>query len=140
MNDELLEIIKKNLPAMQVDALKGELDKAAKVPDLEKRIKELQACYEAEKKLSQDRYYTIITLEGRIKTDEELEKKKRDLENEGLKKDVQCAKDTLKAVSDLAHAAFRNPMVMKTYNVPMQPDQYNSYPPDKYVTETTTKV
>lgn len=116
MNQDILEAIAKSLPAMQMDSLRKELEKAKLYEQVAKEKQD-------ELKISSDlrlqliiKDSQIIDLKKQVLTKEDLEKRERDLQLELLKGKAQCAEQKYEAVKDLAYAAFRNPTVVKSFN------------------------
>lgn len=118
MNQDILDAITKSLPSMQVDALKAELKKAERVPDLEKIIAHLRECDANFQKTNSQQRQEIERLKKFEVDDLRIREEKRMLDVKILEIKLIAKEETLKAVSDLAHAAFRNPTVVKTFTHP----------------------
>jgi hypothetical protein len=116
LNEDLMKVVANSLPAMQVEALKKELDRAGlydyhagQIEDLKKDIG-----------LKANR---ILELEAFKKHSEALDlreatllKREQELEIQLLKKDVSCLKETNAQIKDLMHAAFKNTIQRKFIN------------------------
>jgi len=120
MNKEIMEAVTKHLPAMQMEVLKQELEKEKLVDSLRDEMAILKVDKAKLAKTIEDITKNMVDQDILKKRVEVVEKREQALELEILKKDVQCSKDTLVAVRDLAMAAFRNPTVYKSYNKPME--------------------
>lgn len=117
MTQEILEAIQKSLPAMQMDLLKKELDKAAKYDKLEKELQDSRNAHSA-LILKHD---VLQKLEVEMKTEKEkAQLVQRDFELKKLEYELKVEKEKTQAIKELAYAAFRNPTVHKSYQVPVQ--------------------
>jgi len=114
MTKEIMDLVTKSLPAMQVEALRSELAKAARVPELEKANADLRERYDACNQ-------KLLALENRVKKQEEIDAKLADIakreqrfEVELLKKDVESHKMTASMQNDLIRAAFKSPAIQRS--------------------------
>lgn len=119
MNKEILDAIVKTLPQMQVEALQAELKKAAEYSRLVERLNDMT---NGSIKLTEE----ISTLKAKLKKEEDLAKYEEELRRQDqnlkitlLQKDLDCAKEVANEVKQLAMAAFKNPTVTKTFNMPV---------------------
>lgn len=126
MDSELLDLVKKHLPAMQVDALRAELDKAKEVDRLQQRIKSLEDTHQSDLRENSSLRSEISRLKVFEAKADEVAKQERDIEIKLLKKDVECANSTLSRVENLAMSAFRNPTVYKSFSKEV-PQNNNGY-------------
>ena len=132
MDQNILEAIQKSLPAMQMDALKKELEKASMH---EKLMSQLTECQKENSALRFERD-KLKKLEDEMKFEKEKAQfVQRDFELKKVQHELQCAKEITMAVKDLAHAAFRNPEIHKNYHVPVPNNGWTTP-----VTETTTRT
>jgi len=141
MNQEIIEAIQKSLPAIQMDALKTELAKAAKVADLEITITTLRKQIEIERELQQSLSKSLAEANARAKKTEELELQERNLKVQMLEIKLQCEQVVSSNIKELAMAAFRNPTIHKSFNKPVAvpgSSTCTGYVEDRQVGETTT--
>lgn len=109
VQEQIMESVKKSLPTMQVEALKGELEKAnqheALVNDNKRRAAEkvdLQKEIDSLRKL-------VMDLEKQIVRKEDLDLQERNLENKLLTNKAENLEARNSDLKELMHAAFRNP-------------------------------
>lgn len=132
MDQNILEAIQKSLPAMQMDALKKELEKASMH---DKLMSQLTECQKENSALRFERD-KLKKLEDEMKFEKEKAQfVQRDFELKKVQHELQCEKEITMAVKDLAHAAFRNPEIYKNYQVPVPNNGWTTP-----VTETTTRT
>lgn len=135
MDQNILEAIQKSLPAMQMDALKKELEKAAMH---EKLMSQLIECQKENSALRYERD-SLKKLEVEMKTEKEkAQLVQRDIELLKVKHELQCQKEILASVKELAMAAFRNPTVYKNWNrmAPVEGQPYSTHNLNGSETET----
>lgn len=109
MNNEIMEAIKKTLPTMQVEALKIELDKASRLPSVQK---DLDSCREQISKLLSE----LNALRALEIYKNDLDKKSQAMEVEILKIKLCAESDKNAIIKELMFAAFRNPTIHKSFN------------------------
>lgn len=115
MDQKILDAIQQSLPAMQMDALRKELDRAKMHDNVLDEFKELKVRYDLRQNEVNQLTSQVSELKNKILKQEELDKREQKLEVELMKKDLACAQQILAGVKELAMAAFRNPTIMKTY-------------------------
>lgn len=112
MTKEIMELVARSLPAMQVDALRGELEKA-KNYELFARVN--QDLRDENGKLEKENQ-RLRALELKVESIEKLEaarevvfaKREQAIENTLLKKELEYVKQSKADIFQLANAAFRN--------------------------------
>jgi hypothetical protein len=135
MNKEILDIIEKNLPTLQMAALRTELQKAASFEPMQKTIQEKD---EIIKKFA-DR---IVELEILERKEKELENKKIDLELRERNLTIKILEIKLEMTNqnnnnmkDLVNAVFRSPF--KTTSISSSNNSSSGYLNEsKTITET----
>lgn len=141
MQTELLELIKKSLPSMQVDALKVELEKAARVPSLESKIVNLEKnLKETEDKHSQS-LTRISEMSKEIADQKDLERRERSLKITLLEKEVSLINQSKSDLFELMKYAFRNPVIVHSKDKPVtvKDSMGNQYVQTHIETETVTQ-
>lgn len=116
MDQSILEAITKSLPAMQMDALRKELEKADRYEGLakEKEALRLEGINLAGQIMSlKDTLAKHAALDAKTL---EIEKRERNLELEMLKAKLSYESQSRNEIKELAYAAFRNPTVTKSYS------------------------
>lgn len=116
LNDDLLKVVTANLPAMQVDALKRELERASLYDYHKTRIEDLEQALKEKAKIIDDLESFkrgSLALDSR---EAALAKREQTLEVQLLKKDVECLKDTNSQLNHLMQCAFRNTTQRKVIN------------------------
>jgi len=116
MDQSILDAISKALPAMQMDVLRNELQRASEYEGLKQLNGELSSTIARQSKENVELTKKLIEHETLDTKRSILEAKERALDIELLKIKVSCAEEKYAAVKDLAYAAFRNPTVQKSYN------------------------
>jgi hypothetical protein len=114
MTQEIMDIVAKSLPAMQVDALRSELAKAARVGGLEADIKVKESSIrdlQAKLGAAEEKNRRIDSMEAK---QAELDKKEQRLEVELLKKDVANKDYCIGMQKELMQCVFRNPTYTKS--------------------------
>jgi molecular chaperone GrpE (heat shock protein) len=125
MDQNILDAIQKSLPAMQMDALKKELEKATMH---DKLMSQLTECQKENSALRYERD-GLKKLEVEMKTEKEkAQLMQRDFELLKVKHELECQKGIVNAVTNLAMAAFRNPTITKSFNrnIPLKNTEYAS--------------
>ena len=140
MNKEILEAVQKSLPAMQMDALKAELAKAESVPSLQSTINTLKSQIESMNNDRQKLVEQLNEVNVRAKKTEELKEQERNLRVKELEIKLQCEQAISSNIREMAMAAFRNPTITKSFNIPVAVPgsaQCTGYVTNEHVTETT---
>lgn len=125
MDQNILDAIQKSLPAMQMDALKKELEKAG---HYDKLILQLSECQKENSGLRYERD-SLKKLESEMRTEKEKAQLiQKDFELKRLQHEVDSAKLVAKEIKDLAMAAFRNPTITKSFNrnIPLKNSEYSA--------------
>lgn len=139
MDQNILDAIQKSLPAMQMDALKKELEKAGYY---DKLMSQLSECQKENSGLRYERD-ALKKLEIEMRTEKEKAQLiQRDFELKRLQHEVDTAKTVAKEIKELAMAAFRNPTIHKSYNrsIPLKNNEYSSGSTmSEYTSETETR-
>ena len=141
MNQEIIEAIQKSLPAIQMDALKTELAKAASVTQLQAQIKSLQDDLVSKDRQLSEAVSKRYEAEARAKKTDELAEQERNLKVQMLEIKLAAEINTANRVEALAMAAFRNPTIHKSFNKPVAvpgSSTCTGYVEDRQVGETTT--
>lgn len=116
MTQEIMDLVAKSLPAMQVEALRSELAKAATVVTLQQTIKERDATIAEHRKTTAD-------LERRARSWDDLEAKQKAVDVREQKLEVELLKEQLKSKDycismqkELMQCAFKSPVYHKYTN------------------------
>lgn len=120
MTKEIMELVAKSLPAMQVDALRGELKKASEHEELYKKVdtlsKQIKALEEENRKLKALELSYDELNKRTTQQNLNLEKRERDLESAILKKELECVKQSKNDIFTLVSSVFRNTETRKTFS------------------------
>lgn len=113
MTQDILDAVAKSLPVMQMELLRKELENAARVPDLEKRLKDREQEISKLNQTAQHHWMADQKLKEAKERYEDAFKKEAELKYELLKKDYECEKHVNANLKELMHAVFKNSTVRK---------------------------
>lgn len=102
IDKNILEVITKSLPTMQMEVLKGELDKAAKFDTLSTSFNNMST------ELTNVKAARDTLLKQEIEFNK-VQEERRNLANQILQIQLDCKKEVITELKNLMMAVFRNP-------------------------------
>lgn len=109
LNKEILEVLAKSLPGMQMDALREELKKAEQVDALKHELQNTKTSRDT----FQEKYNETLNLTAKLQTElnkhNALAEREQSLENILLKKELELTKTSRQEIYNLASIVFKYP-------------------------------